>query len=70
MSMGYRTLLITFLSAYPIISPFMFLWFHQKVMKQQWDDDLADSVTIRLWIMSNVAACYMAYVVEECGKCG
>lgn len=70
MSPAYRMLLATSLSAYPIVSPFLFLWFHKRVLNQVWDDDLTDSVTVRLWIMSNIAVCYMAYVFEECGKCG
>lgn len=70
MSNLYRMLLMTALAAYPVMSPFIFLWFHKNVLKQVWDNDLTDSVTVRLWIMSNIAACYMAYVVQECSKCG
>lgn len=68
MSMFYRTALVTALSAYFVVSPFLFLWFHRSILGEVWDNDLADRVTVRLYVISNIAAAYMAYIVEECGK--
>jgi hypothetical protein len=62
----YQLALIT----YTVGSPFFFLWFHRNVMKQTWDGDLADAVTLRLYVISNIAAQAAAYMLLECGRCG
>lgn len=53
------------LIAYVTASPFGFLWFHKVVLKQEWDWDLADQVTVRLYVISNIIAGYMAYSLQE-----
>ena len=63
-----KTAFEVFLICYTVGSPFLFLWFHRNVLKEDWDGDLADRVTIRLYIISNIAAQSLAYFLEECGK--
>jgi hypothetical protein len=57
----YELMLITYVTT----SPFIFLWFHKVVMKETWNMDIADRVTIRLYVMSTIAAGYMAYILQE-----
>lgn len=69
MSNGLKSIYELLLIAYVTTSPFAFLWFHKVVMKQEWDWDLADSVTIRLYVVSTVTAGYMAYILQEWSRC-
>ncbi len=62
----YAALLIS----YTVGSPFLFLWFHKVVLKQVWDNDLTDRVTIRLYVISNIAVQTLGYMLTECRKCG
>lgn len=57
------------LIAYTTLSPFLFLWFHKIVLKQRWDWDLADGVTLALYLFSNIGAGYTSYMIQECGRC-
>ena len=41
---------------YIVTSPFLFFLFHKNIMHELWDNDLADRVTLRLYVISNVAA--------------
>jgi hypothetical protein len=63
--MVLQKLLVAFTAAYVVSSPLVFLWFHAKVMNQKWDDDMADRVTIRLYILSNLGALFLAYSLIE-----
>ena len=60
----YELALISYVTA----SPFLFLWFHKKVLRQKWDNDLTDIVTASAYITSNVLAGWMAYLVQEWTK--
>lgn len=54
------------LISYTITAPFLFLWFHKVVLKEAWDGDMADKVTIRLYVMSVIGAQLMSYWIQEC----
>jgi hypothetical protein len=58
------------LTAYTVTSPFAFLWFHHVVLKQAWDNDMTDKVTIVLYILSNIVVGVLGFWVQEgcCGK--
>lgn len=62
--------LFSFLTLYTVGSPFAFLWFHHTVLKQAWDNDLTDKVTVALYILSNVLVGILSFLVQEgcCGK--
>jgi hypothetical protein len=57
------------LISYVISSPFLFLWFHKVVMKETWNNDLADRVTVKIYIISNIAAAAISYLIQECRQC-
>lgn len=56
------------LMAYIVTSPFIFMWFHKVVLKEEWNDDWADRVTLRLYIFSNIGAMTISYIMQECDK--
>ena len=61
----YQAILI----GYMVTSPFLFMWFHKIILKETWNNDLADKVTVQLYVMSNLAAVYTSYLIQECQKC-
>lgn len=65
MTAGVKSIFELLLISYVTTSPFLFLWFHKNVMRQQWDWDLADRVTVRLYVMSNILAGYLAFSLQE-----
>lgn len=52
------------LNSYVILSPFLFLWFHKKILKQKWDNDLTDWVTALIYIFSNIMVSMLDYAIE------
>jgi hypothetical protein len=69
MSPALKSIYELLLIAYVTAAPFCFLWFHKVVMKETWNMDMADRVTIRLYLMSTIAAGYMAYILQEIPSC-
>ena len=61
--------LYSLLTLYTISSPFAFMWFHHTVLRQRWDNDLADQVTVVLYVLSNLLAGVLGYWVQTAG-CG
>lgn len=59
-----------FLISYIICSPFLFLWFHKNILKEKWDNDTSDKVTVCIYIFSNFMACIVSYLIQECARCG
>ena len=64
-----QVLLFSLLTVYTVTSPFAFLWFHHTVLRQTWDNDMTDKVTVTLYILSNVLAGVLGFLVQE-GCCG
>lgn len=56
------------LISYTILSPFIFLLLHKIVLKEKWDWDMADGVTLGLYLVSNICASFLSYQIQECGK--
>lgn len=56
------------LISYTVLSPFMFLLLHKIVLKEKWDWDMADGVTLGLYLVSNICASFISYQIQECGK--
>lgn len=54
---------------YTTTSPFLFLWFHKKVLNEKWDNDLTDYLTIIIYLTSNIIAAVIGYMIQECGRC-
>ena len=54
---------------YTTASPFLFLWFHKKVLNERWDNDIIDYLTVIIYLTSNVGASLIGYMIQECGKC-
>ena len=65
-----QVILFSSLTLYTVASPFAFMWFHHAVLKQSWDNDLTDKVTVVLYILSNLAVGVLGFLVQEgcCGK--
>lgn len=57
--------LFTFLTLYTVASPFAFMWFHHAVLRQTWDNDLTDWVTVMIYIFSNVLVGILSFMVQE-----
>lgn len=64
-----RHLIQLVLISYAVVSPFLFLWFHKVVLKQRWDWDMADGITLGLYLVSNVCSSFVSYMIQECGRC-
>lgn len=59
-----------FLISYIISSPFLFLWFHKVILNEKWDNDLSDKVTLLIYLISNLTAALVSYLIQECNRCG
>lgn len=57
------------LIGYVVTSPFLFFWFHKCILRQSWDDDWTDRVTVTLYFFSNLIAAYISYMIQECQRC-
>lgn len=60
-----RFILEMLLITYVVLSPFAFLWFHRRVLREQWDGDFADRVVLTLYVVSNVVAQLFMYLIQE-----
>jgi len=56
------------LISYIVSSPFLTFLFHKNIMKELWNDDLADRVTVRLYVISNIAAVSAIAIIREIWK--
>ena len=54
-----------FLISYTVCSPFLFMWFHKRVLKEKWDGDGADFITAAAYITSNIMAQILMYFIQE-----
>ena len=49
--------------------PSITLWVHKYIMKETWNDDMADRVTIRLFILAEIGLVFLSWLLQECGSC-